>query len=308
MRWSAGAEDVWLELGVRSSARQGALIFPVPDPAATVELGPATLFDELDSYTAPRQVTVHRSRPAGNGAGAPAGAAPVEVLKRQRLGPLDVVTLSAHDPGELTRWLNDNGFATQPGLASAVTPYTAQGWSFIAVRIAPEAGVRVNGRLDPLHLRFAVAKPVYPMSLTALASSPVSVRLYVLAAHRQSVTPVGVLHLEFAGRVDRASLSAGSALAALAGPGSDYLTRYGAERVAGSSVAQDVGFVAASDDGQFREETEVVIYDKPVLARAGFLAVAAVAGLVLTLLLCGAAIALLIVLFVARRRRSRLSP
>jgi len=57
VRWSAGAEDVWLELGVRSSARQGALIFPVPDPAATVELGPATLFDELDSYTAPRQVT-----------------------------------------------------------------------------------------------------------------------------------------------------------------------------------------------------------------------------------------------------------
>src|SRR2546423_6859950 len=53
VRYTSGAEDVYLSLTVDSTTKTGALLFPVPDKKATVQAGPKELFDELAELTDP---------------------------------------------------------------------------------------------------------------------------------------------------------------------------------------------------------------------------------------------------------------
>jgi Uncharacterized protein conserved in bacteria (DUF2330) len=218
----AGLEDVYLSLTLDSDVRSGALLFPVPDRHVRVSAGPAALFTDLTALTTPRRVSA-----AGAGDGNGAAAAPqVVVEKRQAIGPLDVVTLSARTAPALDGWLTRNGFTVKPALNATVQSYLDAGWAFVAVRLRPEAGAptRLDGRLDPLHLRFRTARLVYPMRLSHHARESVRVTLYTLGADplELSDTPAGM------GRVYAARVPAGSgaALAALTGGRSDYLTRY----------------------------------------------------------------------------------
>lgn len=194
--WSGGAEQIVMQLTVRGNAPDAAWIMPVPH-RATVELGDASLFSELETLTAPVRETRHYFWPhaddwpfggSGDSSGdsaAPSAAAPVGVVGRERLGPFDVARLTATDPAALEGWLTDNGFELPDRLSTALRPYVEQKWEYVAIRLAPqEKGGPLLGRLDPLRLRFASDEPVYPMRLSRLATTPQSLGLYVLAAHR----------------------------------------------------------------------------------------------------------------------------
>ncbi|MFG2596480.1 DUF2330 domain-containing protein [Streptomyces sp. NPDC048462] len=215
--WSGGAEQIVMQLTVRGNAPDAAWIMPVPH-RATVELGDASLFSELETLTAPVRETRHYFWPhaddwpfgaSGNSSGdsaAPSATAPVGVVGRERLGPFDVARLTATDPAALEGWLTDNGFELPDRLSTALRPYVEQKWEYVAIRLAPQQkGGRLLGRLDPLRLRFASDEPVYPMRLSRLATTPQSLGLYVLAAHRME--PRGRIggpapHVTYAGRVD----------------------------------------------------------------------------------------------------------
>jgi uncharacterized protein (TIGR03084 family) len=94
-------------------------------------------------------------------------------VNRQQIGPLDVVTLTSREATALTGWLQHNGFAAKPTLATAAQPYIDDGWAFIAVRLRPGgSGHVLSGRLDPLQIHFATDQPVYPMRLSAMAAEP----------------------------------------------------------------------------------------------------------------------------------------
>lgn len=195
--WDGGTEQIVMRFTVRGNAPEAAWIMPVPN-RATVELGDASLFSELRTLTAPVTATRHYFWPrakdwpfggsgsrSGDGAAAPAAAAPVEVVGRERLGPFDVARLAATDPAALEGWLTENGFELPDRLSTALRPYVEQKWEYVAVRLAPEeSGVPLSGTLDPLRLRFASDRLVYPMRLSRLATTPQSLGLYVLAAHR----------------------------------------------------------------------------------------------------------------------------
>ncbi|MFI9624515.1 DUF2330 domain-containing protein [Streptomyces sp. NPDC052042] len=213
--WDGRTEEIVMRLTVRGDAPEAAWIMPVPH-RADVELGDPSLFSELDALTAPVPKTRHYFWPrsddwpfagsGADGAGRPSAAAPpVQVVGRERLGPFDVARLAATDPEALRDWLDGNGFELPDRLATALKPYVDQKWEYVAIRLVPRGGNDpLRGELDPLRLRFAAERPVYPMRLSKLASTPQRLKLYVLAAHRmQPLDAIGgaTPRVTYAGRI-----------------------------------------------------------------------------------------------------------
>lgn len=205
VRWDGRTEQIVMRFTVRGDARRAAWIMPVPG-RATVELGEAKTFGELEWLTRPERKTRGYFWPrgrdwpfsSGRGDGASAsapGKAPeaVGVVGRERLGDFDVARLTATDPDALKNWLEGNGFELPDSLAAEVKPYIDQKWEYVAVRLAPrEQGGVLRGNLDPLKIRFESDRLVYPMRLSRMAKTPQSLGLYVLADHRmEPASPIG---------------------------------------------------------------------------------------------------------------------
>lgn len=242
LRWDGRSEQIVMSLTVRGDAPEAAWIMPVPH-RATVTLGNQALFDDVRSVTAPVDKERHYFWPRDGdwplgdddhsvGAapdGARAGAPPVGVVGRERLGPFDVARLTATDPDALRDWLEGHGFELPDRLADGLTPYVRAKWEYVAVRLAPaDKGRRavLEGTLDPLRLTFASERLVYPMRLSRLARTPQALELYVLAPHRME--PRGDIggrppEVVYAGRVGRDRSSHGQ-LAELAGGRPMFLT------------------------------------------------------------------------------------
>jgi Uncharacterized protein conserved in bacteria (DUF2330) len=106
----------------------------------------------------------------GSSRGLTAGIEPprsVRVHERKIVGAYDVAVLGSQDGGELTRWLNENGFATPAAIRPVVDQYVKEGWSFVASRLRRDESGEALMTPHPLVLRFAAMAPVYPMRLTA---------------------------------------------------------------------------------------------------------------------------------------------
>ncbi|MFF9347371.1 DUF2330 domain-containing protein [Streptomyces sp. NPDC014734] len=237
--WDGRTEQIVMRLTVRGNAPEAAWIMPVPH-RASVELGDPALFSELADLTAPVPTARHHFWPrsgdwpfdvsTGDSAAAPsAGAPPVRVVGRERLGPFDVARLAATDPGALRNWLDDNGFELPGRLATALKPYVDREWEYVAIRLVPQDGSDpLRGDLDPLVLRFANDRPVYPMRLSKLASTPQRLGLYVLAEHRMEPRDAiggSTPEVTYAGRVGPGAARDGAgALAAVTGGKPVFLT------------------------------------------------------------------------------------
>ncbi|MET9698533.1 DUF2330 domain-containing protein [Streptomyces sp. NPDC006529] len=230
VRWDGATEQIVMRFSVSGDAHRAAWVMPVPG-RATVELGDPDLFADLAELTRPE----HRTRgyfwprdrdwPFGSGRADGAGAAPsagapeVGVVGREQLGDFDVARLTATDPQALRGWLRDNGFELPEGLATELKPYVDQQWEYVAVRLAPkEPGRTLRGDLDPLRIRFASDRLVYPMRLSRLAKTAQSLGLYVLADHRmepRSSIGGAAPEVTFAGRLDPKAGAVNHALAEL---------------------------------------------------------------------------------------------
>lgn len=309
--WDGSTEQIVMRLTVRGNAPEAAWIMPVPH-RATVELGDASLFSELQTLTAPVSSTRHYFWPrakdwpfggsggrSGDGAAAPSAAAPVEVVGRERLGPFDVARLTATDPAALEGWLKENGFELPDRLATALRPYVEQKWEYVAVRLAPqESGSPLSGTLDPLRLRFASDRLVYPMRLSRLAATPQSLGLYVLAAHRME--PRGAIggrrpEVTYAGRVDAGQeREAYPALGALTGGRPVFVTAIDQSFPRPELIDGDHELRAAGADTAYRT----------TYYRDALLTVGGVPAWVLSLL-GGAVVVVAALLVVLRARRHR---
>ncbi|TRV82150.1 DUF2330 domain-containing protein [Streptomyces sp. 130] len=311
--WDGRTEQIVMQLSVRGNAPDAAWIMPVPH-RATVELGDAELFDELRAITAPVTEERHYFWPrdedwplggsgnsAGDSAAGPKAGAPVDVVGRERLGPFDVARLAATDPEALESWLKENGFELPDRLATALRPYVEQKWEYVAVRLAPEQrGSTLSGTLDPLRLRFASDRLVYPMRLSKLAATPQSLDLYVLAGHRME--PRGAIggrppKVSFAGRVDPAN-EPYEALAAVTGDKPVFLTAIDQYFPSPERIDGDHELRATAEDTPYR----TVVYRDTLLTWAGLPA------WLLTLLGGAVAVASALLLVVRARRRRPVTP
>ncbi|OLZ69420.1 hypothetical protein AV521_18020 [Streptomyces sp. IMTB 2501] len=305
LRWDGRREQIVMRLTVNGDARHAAWIMPVPD-RATVTLGDPALFDQPAQAVQPVQ-PVHRTRyhfwpkngdwpfdDHDTAAGAPAPAAGVGVVDRRRLGPFDVARLTATDPAALGDWLHTHGFSLPARLKTALQPYVDRHWEYVAVRLAPDTtGTTLHGALDPLHLTFAADSPVYPMRLSRLASTPQSLALYVLAAHRMATrTAIGGLRpsVVFAGRVHPHD----GALGRLAA-GTPYLTALTQRFPEPARITGDHELVRAAADTPVQQ----VIYADRLRE---------VAGIPAWLLTVGGALVAAVAVIVVRRRRRPVIP
>lgn len=280
--WDGRTEQIVMRLTVRGNAPEAAWIMPVPH-RASVELGDPGLFSELSVLTEPELVTRHYFWPrshdwpfvgsggAGDSAAAPSAGAPaVEVVGRERLGPFDVARLAATDPEALEKWLRDNGFDLPDRLATALKPYVDQKWEYVAIRLAPrDSGTPLVGSLDPLRLRFASDRLVYPMRLSKLASTPQQLGLYVLAEHRME--PRGSIggdapEVTYAGRIDpRSAVDDTRALRELTGEKPVFLTAIEQSFPQPERIHDDHQLRAAAADTPYRTK----VYENRLLTVGG---------------------------------------
>ncbi|MEE1769906.1 DUF2330 domain-containing protein [Streptomyces sp. JV185] len=316
--WDGRTEQIVMRLTVRGNAPEAAWIMPVPH-RATVELGDPGLFSELSVLTEPELVTRHYFWPrshdwpfsgsgsVGDSAAAPSAAAPpVQVVGRERLGPFDVARLAATDPDALQEWLSDNGFELPDRLATALKPYVDQKWEYVAIRLAPQdTGNPLMGTLEPLRLRFASERLVYPMRLSKLASTPQQLGLYVLAAHRMEPSgPIGgdAPEVTYAGRIDPRSVTEDTGhLERLTGGKPVYLTAIEQSFPHPERIDGDHELRAADTDTPYRRH----VYRNELLTVGGMpVWVLSLLGAVLVAVVA----AVLPVLLVRRNRRRRTVP
>jgi hypothetical protein len=264
VRYENGREEIVLSMSVRGQSRKAAWIMPVP-AAAKVELGDENLFYRLQSMTRPKVVTRKTYWPfrdvrlggRGDGAGAPAAGAGVNVREQMRLGPFEIARLGGSSATAVTGWLRTNGYAVPDSLAGNLTPYLTEKWEIVAVKLAPkDDGTAMTGSTPPLRLSFASPKIVYPMRLSKGATTTQTVTVYVVAPYRVDTSklpdPAVKPELLYAGRVENESQPQ------LAGPKS-FLTAYSVRYDEPGRITDDFEFTQAANDDEFQRVTYVTV-------------------------------------------------
>lgn len=248
-------QQLLISVDLSDAAPDAALIFPVPAAPDAVDqpAGGEGLFAYLQAATQPlvrteRRVRWGLRRDEAAGGAAPAG---VDVLGREVIGGYEVARLAADDAGALNAWLVENGYSLPPAAGPILAAYVAEGWAFVAVRLADAAP---EGSLAPLRISYTSPERVYPLRLGALAGAPAGVDLFVLDAGRVEAPP---LETAFAGAVSSLDPAPPPAVAALFGD-AVYLTRLRARELDPATLTADVAVGRAATDEPFREEVVAV--------------------------------------------------
>ncbi|MDY6999972.1 MAG: DUF2330 domain-containing protein, partial [Actinomycetota bacterium] len=261
-----GVETVVMRLNLDTSAADAALVVPTPAPA-TVTAAETDLFDELARLSAPRVETVRRwtwgwanaeGPPAEGGMAGTAPAAPT-VVRQVRLGPLEATTLTGGELAGVQTWLRDNGYRLRPEISAGLAPYLDDGWSVVAMRLTSDGGADgLDGPLAPVTLSFDSDELIYPMRMSAHASTPQTVQIYTLGGHKTRRADPDVasqtVTLDYAGPV--AGRSHSDTLRELSRQG-DYLTKTTTSIFRPEEITSDFRFERASDDEVFQR----VVYD-----------------------------------------------
>ena len=102
----------------------------------------------------------------------------VTVLDRVRTASYDATVVRATEPEALMAWLRTNRFDAPEAIRPVLADYIRSNWVFVATRMhtPPASG---SFRTPPLSFTFASAQPVYPMKLTGVAATNLSVELFV---------------------------------------------------------------------------------------------------------------------------------
>ncbi|RJO78729.1 DUF2330 domain-containing protein [Nocardia panacis] len=254
--WDGHRETLIMQLTLRTGADNAALIVPTPTPATVGAAAPDT-FTELAARTAPQVRTSYRWFAEVDGeTGAPKSGVPA-VRDRVRLGPIEAATLSGGDLTGIRKWLGDNGYQITPQVADRMTSYLRDGWSFVALRLTSDRPL--SGAVDPVRIVFDTDRLIYPMRMSAAATAPQTVELFLLGAHRmQRSDPDAGKHrqtLEFA---DRITDPTDPDLRALSAGGRDYLTALQIAIDIPGTITTDLTFTDAPTDTPFRSRVDRV--------------------------------------------------
>jgi hypothetical protein len=125
---------------------------------------------------------------AGPGEGEGEGEPPaVDIVELPRIGPYDEIrVVSSNDPQELIGWLNTNGYIITPAMEPLVVEYVSEGQKFLALKLAPDAGVQ---DISPIKFTCPGEFPTIPLRLTAVAAEP-DMRILVHVAAGETYQPM----------------------------------------------------------------------------------------------------------------------
>jgi hypothetical protein len=106
------------------------------------------------------------------------GPSPVTVVSQQVVGPYDAVTVQASQGEALGAWLHANGYDVAASEQPLIDAFTAEGFDFIALKLAPGEGVQA---MQPVRVVMPGASLSLPLRMIAAgAGANVGIELWVL--------------------------------------------------------------------------------------------------------------------------------
>jgi hypothetical protein len=156
-------------------------VVPVPTTPDHYEVESNDVFADVARLTAPQKKSIRRRAKSKSAGGS------IQILAAVDVGRYRVQPIKTHGKAAgpaLNAWLTTNGFGPVPSENMAY--YLERNWTFLAVRIRPKSGKKLdaNGALQPLRISFRTPKIVYPLKFSSHQGT-FSVTLFV-------VTPKGL--------------------------------------------------------------------------------------------------------------------
>lgn len=194
---------LWDQIDFTGAPEDFAWVYPI-QPGARLELANDAWLDALEAGT----TTVLRSPEgacfqggsdsgggccyvgegsAGGGDRAVGGGEPppVTVLDQHTIGPYKTVVISSKTPGAIGEWLSNHGYNIPADVKPILDDYVAEGYDFIALRLAPGQG---TSRMQPVRVVTPGPLTTFPMRMLAAgAGDHVRLNVFVLTEGRVSV-------------------------------------------------------------------------------------------------------------------------
>ena len=207
---------------------QAAVVFPVSGRPRIEALPARTdVFGELEAATTPKPT---EAPSGGVGAAAPRPT----VVSQQQLGGYQVTVLKGGSGETLLKWLSSHSYKLPSGSQGILNRYISRKWYFVAIRLAD----RRAGEIKPLAITFRSRLLAYPMLLSRMATSPISVELFIDTSGLVSAGGVDGFTTTFKGRVSSLSPAPSPAVKALLPE--PYLTRLDSNSLAPTAISKDV--------------------------------------------------------------------
>ncbi len=187
---------LWDQIAYSGDPQDFVWVLPVPGPEVTIELAETSFFDELDGQTAPvvQPQPVDADEPEGcfgccaaemQAAGGD-GNEDVIVYTEGAVGPYQTVVLGGENGAALQDWLVDNGYPVQDSAVPIIEKYVAEGSAFIALRLAPAAGVQT---MQPVRISYKGFLARFPLEMVKVgAYGQLALTLWVIADQRYEPT------------------------------------------------------------------------------------------------------------------------
>jgi hypothetical protein len=121
---------------------------------------------------------------SGGGASSAAdgGPPPVTVTKEETVGPYETVQLHSTDPQALNAWLGAHGYIIPPEVQPIISAYVNEHFDFLALKLAPGAGVNA---MRPVRVSTPGAAPTLPLRMVAAGTgATVGITLWVIGEGR----------------------------------------------------------------------------------------------------------------------------
>jgi len=196
---------LWDQIRYTGNPRDFAWVLPV-NGTPSVELADEGFFEALTQATAITMIGPTPPRTTCTDACAP-WAAPfgfassaggridrsedggVTVLHQSVIGPYETATIASDDPNALLQWLEDNGYAVDPGLLPTIAYYTEQRMNFVALRLSPQEGI---DRMQPVRITSPGLSLAFPLRMVAAGVTlDVDLELFVFAEGRMEAANYG---------------------------------------------------------------------------------------------------------------------
>jgi hypothetical protein len=170
----AGTVDVGLSADTLFTTLHNISAVAVQEPPRNCPAAPVCNYYDSDERAAPS---------AGGSNFADAGAAnPVEVLKKEVVGPYETVQLKSEDPSALNTWLTQNGFNIPEDIKPVINQYVTEKFNFLALKLKPGQGV---SSMRPVRVTTQGAAAVLPLRMVAAGTGAnVGVTLWVIGEGR----------------------------------------------------------------------------------------------------------------------------
>ena len=126
--------------------------------------------------------------PALGTAGVAVSETGVSILGHEIIGAFETTTITAKEPRALSEWLHDNGYTVPSAADNVISNYVNRGWVFVATKLRRDSAGRAIGVPQPLSFTFHTDKAIYPMQLTRIGNTNLTIDLFVFGPSRADAT------------------------------------------------------------------------------------------------------------------------